>query len=83
MILLLVKVLASSRQNNHIGRAKLADSSNILQPCSNGVRTGGFQNHGVRLAKKRKSAENSTLSDDVAEEKLKFPLYVFRTRWKR
>ena len=29
------------------------------------------------MQKKRKSAENSTLSDDVAEEKIKFPLYVF------
>ena len=29
------------------------------------------------LQNKRNSAENSTLSDDVAEEKIKFPLYVF------
>lgn len=29
------------------------------------------------LQKKRKSTENSTLSDDVTTEKIKFPLYIF------
>lgn len=41
-ILLLVKVLASIRQNFHIGRAKLADFPRISYYYSNRVRTGGF-----------------------------------------
>lgn len=32
---------------------------------------------GSDLQKKRKSTENSTLSDDVIAEKIKFPLYIF------
>lgn len=46
------------------------------------------------LQKKRKSAEDSALFDNVASEKLKFPLYIFsdtmettvvpkRSLWKR
>lgn len=70
--------MASSRQNNHIGRAKLADSARVIQSCRNGVRNGEFQKSWSQICKKkRKSAEDSALFDNVASEKLKFPLYIF------
>lgn len=56
-------------------------SSPILRELYNLVgmesETENFKNHGVRFAKKRKSAEDSALFDNVASEKLKFPLYIF------
>ena len=69
--------MASSRQNNHIGRAKLADSARVTKSCRNGVRNGGFQRSWSQICKKRESAEDSALFDNVASEKLKFPLYIF------
>lgn len=39
-----------------IGRAKLADSSNVLHLCSNGVRTGGFQKSWSQICRKKEKA---------------------------
>lgn len=55
IILLQVKVLASSRQNIHIGRAKLADSSRNSEITAMESEQEVFKNHGVRFAEKQEN----------------------------
>lgn len=52
IILLPVKVLASSRQNVHVGRAKLADSSKNSEITAMESEWEVFKNHSVRFAEK-------------------------------
>lgn len=55
IILLLVKVLASSRQNVHVGRAKLAESSRNSEITAMESEQEVCKNHGVRFAEKQEN----------------------------